>query len=619
MPTARTSPVIHQLRRAALLGDVMSMTDGELLDCFITRRDDAAFEALLRRHGPMVLNLCRRMIGNFQDAEDAFQAAFLVLARKAAVVVPREGVGNWLYGVAYRTARRAKAVSARHHAREKQVKDMPHRAIEPAHGLEDVELVLDEELNRLPAKYRLPVVLCELEGRSRKEVARQLKLPEGTLSSRLATARRMLARRLTRRGVALGTGAMAAALSQSTAGACLSKPLILGTMQAVSAFTMANTLPGLGGLGGAVSAPVVALAEGVLKSMMLTKLKTTATIFLLLACAGIGAGLLAQSRALTKEVPKAKEAQKPTALGDITPLSMRIQKELRQMRGTWSRTETEEIIENGRQLPPREKKVTYVLADDKLIRLGDDGLIDETLTLKLDPTASPKAVDMISLQYGTLWGIYELDGDSLKIAYSTDEDKRPTKFSSSDLEFKRVSRTPAKTSPRFVNAPGCFWMIEPSAPSPLFATLGIVFTHEKDREGATLITLASAGSGIDNPEYRPVLLDAGKTRYLPELDVGGSSGGRHGVVASLNRWRMDPKILPADKVVGLGIEAVTPEAHRIAATLALEQAKKDHIEVLSWPEPARPYAFTLTTLDGRTIRSEDLKGKVVLLDCWASL
>src|SRR6266852_4071710 len=210
MPTAGTGQVICQLRRAALLGDATSMTDGELLDCFITRGDEAAFEALLRRHGPMVLNLCRRMIGNWQDAEDAFQAAFLVLARKAAVVVPRESVGNWLYGVAYRTARRAKAVSARHHAREKQVKDMPHPAIEPAHGLEDVELVLDEELNRLPAKYRLPVVLCELEGRTRREVARQLKLPEGTLSSRLATARKMLAARLSRRGVNLSVAVLSA-------------------------------------------------------------------------------------------------------------------------------------------------------------------------------------------------------------------------------------------------------------------------------------------------------------------------------------------------------------------------------------------------------------------------
>jgi RNA polymerase sigma factor (sigma-70 family) len=613
MASAQMSEVIRDLRRAALLGNAMSMTDGQLLECFITRRDEAAFEALLRRHGPMVLNVCRRTVGNLQDAEDAFQAVFLVLARKAAVVVPREGVGNWLYGVAYRTARRAKAASSRHYAREKQVKDMPHPVFEQAHGSGDMELVLDEELNKLPAKYRLPVVLCELEGRTRKEVARQLKLPEGTLSSRLATGRRMLARRLTRRGIALSAGAMAVELSQGASAACLPKTLIFSTMQAVSALTTASTLAGV------VSAPVAALAEGVLKSMMLTKLKTTAAIFVLLAFAGIGAGLLAQSRGTTKEVQKSKEAQKPTAGADLTPQSMRIQMELRKMRGTWTKTETENIVQNGKPLPPREKKVTYVIVDDKLIRLGDDGLIDETLTLKLDPTASPKAVDLVSLRYGTLWGIYQLDGDSLKIRFSAEEGQRPTEFSSADWEFKRVSRTPAKTGPRFVNAPGCFWMIEPRTPSPLMATLGIVFTYEKNRDGATLITLATSASGINTSEYRPVLLDAGKTRYLPQPEGGGSSGRRDGVVVSLNRWRMDPKILPADKVVWLGIEALTSEAHRIAATLALEQAKKDHIDVLPWPELAQPYTFTLTTTDRRTIRSEDMKGKVVLLDCWTSL
>src|SRR5438552_6948344 len=147
---------------------------------------------------------------------------------------------------------------------------MPHPVIEQPHGSGDLVLVLDEELNKLPTKYCLPVVLCELEGRTRKEVARQLRLPEGTLSSRLATARRMLARRLTRRGVALSAGAIAVALSHSPAPACLSKTLIVGTMQAVSALTAANTLAGV------VSAPVAALVEGVLKSMMLTKLKTTA-------------------------------------------------------------------------------------------------------------------------------------------------------------------------------------------------------------------------------------------------------------------------------------------------------------------------------------------------------
>jgi uncharacterized protein (TIGR03067 family) len=133
-------------------------------------------------------------------------------------------------------------------------------------------------------------------------------------------------------------------------------------------------------------------------------------------------GTKREKRGPTKEVPKSKEAQKPTARADLTPLPMRIEMELGRMRGTWSRTETVEVTENGKPLPPRERKVTYVISDDKLIRLGHDGLIDETLSLKLDPLQSPKAIDMISLQYGTLWGIYhEWDGIS-----STSFTHRPT-------------------------------------------------------------------------------------------------------------------------------------------------------------------------------------------------
>jgi DNA-directed RNA polymerase specialized sigma24 family protein len=124
------------------------------------------------------------MIGNIHDAEDAFQATFLVLARKAASIVPREAVGNWLYGVAYRTARRAKATASRRWAHEKQVKNMPQHTVEPVDCIQDLGPVLDEEVNKLADKYRLPLVLCDLEGRPRKQVARRLKLPEGTLSTR---------------------------------------------------------------------------------------------------------------------------------------------------------------------------------------------------------------------------------------------------------------------------------------------------------------------------------------------------------------------------------------------------------------------------------------------------
>src|SRR5262249_1483282 len=146
-------------------------------------RDEAAFAALVRRHAPMVFGVCRRVVGHLQDAEDAFQATFLLLARKAGSITAREAVAGWLYSVAYPARLEARSASARRRTRERQVAVMPEPATEPEESLRELQRLLDRELHRLPEKYRLPVVLCELEGRSRKEVARQLGIPEGTLSS----------------------------------------------------------------------------------------------------------------------------------------------------------------------------------------------------------------------------------------------------------------------------------------------------------------------------------------------------------------------------------------------------------------------------------------------------
>jgi RNA polymerase sigma factor (sigma-70 family) len=195
MPNSPVSPVIAHLRRAILRSDGGSLTDGQLSQRFIDERDELAFAALVRRHGPMVLGVCRRILGHAHDAEHAFQACFLVLVRKAVSVVPREAVGNWLYGVAYNTALKARATSMKRQAREKQVKTLPEPAARKEELWQDLHALLDQELSRLPAKYRLPIVLCDLEGRTRKEVARQLKVLEGTLSSRLTTGHRLLASR----------------------------------------------------------------------------------------------------------------------------------------------------------------------------------------------------------------------------------------------------------------------------------------------------------------------------------------------------------------------------------------------------------------------------------------
>jgi RNA polymerase sigma factor (sigma-70 family) len=291
------SKVVQHLRKTALGRDGDGRTDGQLLVSFIDRRDEEAFEALVRRHGPMVMGVCRRVLGSAHDAEDAFQATFLVLVRKAASIVPRERVGNWLYGVAYRTALEARAMIARRRKKERQVQNAPHLQALPNHAWRELQLLVDQELSQLPEKYRLPIVLCELEGRSRRNVARQLDLPEGTLSSRLATAKRMLAKRLARRGLGISAVALIVTLSQTAASASVPASLVVATVKAAPLVAAGKTATA-----GVVSAQVAALTGGVLKAMFMSKVKIAAVV--LLALGLVSAGTMALShRALASEAP----------------------------------------------------------------------------------------------------------------------------------------------------------------------------------------------------------------------------------------------------------------------------------------------------------------------------
>jgi RNA polymerase sigma factor (sigma-70 family) len=273
MPNSPASAVIEHVRKVVLREEGAGQTDGQLLHRFIDTRDELAFEALVRRHGPMVLGVCRRLLGHAHDAEDAFQATFLVLALKAATVVPREAVGNWLYGVAYHTALKAQAAALKRRTREKQVTVMPEPQEAQEEFRQELLPLLDRELSRLPEKYRVPVVLCDLEGRSRREVASQLKIPEGTLSSRLTTARHMLARRLRQRGVALASGALTAVLSMNATAASVPSTLVVSTVQAATLFTA-------GGTAAVSSAYAATLAKGVMKSMFLSKFKLVTVLVL---------------------------------------------------------------------------------------------------------------------------------------------------------------------------------------------------------------------------------------------------------------------------------------------------------------------------------------------------
>jgi RNA polymerase sigma factor (sigma-70 family) len=289
MPIGHAERLMPTLRRIVTARESAARSDGELLAAFVAARDADAFAELLRRHGPMVLGVCRRVVGDRATADDAFQATFLVLARRAAAVRPREQVGNWLYGVAYRTALKARTVLARRRARERQVDVMPEPTAPPAApAWGDLQAVIDEELAKLPAKLRVPVVLCDLEGRAQREVARHLNVPAATLATRLATARRALAARLTRRGVTLSGGALAGLLCTHASASAVPPVLVGGLARA------AEAVAGGGPVGALVSANAVHLSEGVLRMMMLVKLKAVAVTALtvLALTTGLGLGLV---------------------------------------------------------------------------------------------------------------------------------------------------------------------------------------------------------------------------------------------------------------------------------------------------------------------------------------
>jgi RNA polymerase sigma-70 factor (ECF subfamily) len=175
--------------------------DGELLERFVLRCDESAFTALVHRHGPMVLGVCRRILNDWQSAEDAFQVTFLVLARKADSLMRPGLLANWLHGVAYRTALKARSRAVRQGVHERQAAAMSPREFRPNRSVAELREVLDEELSRLPEKYRAPLVLCYLEGKTNEEAARLLHWPLGSMSARLARARGLLRGRLTRHGL----------------------------------------------------------------------------------------------------------------------------------------------------------------------------------------------------------------------------------------------------------------------------------------------------------------------------------------------------------------------------------------------------------------------------------
>jgi RNA polymerase sigma factor (sigma-70 family) len=322
MAHLRFAGILEHIRNLAVGSSTARLDDRQLLERFLSGRDQWAFESLMHRHGPMVLSVCRRFLRDMHDAEDAFQATFLVLLRKARSLSKRELLANWLYGVAYRTALRARRDAARRHLHETRRCEKSLVTEDNDRAWREHQETLDEEIHRLPAKYRAPIVLCYFEGLTLKEAAQQLGWPTGTVAGRLARARNLLGARLTRRGVSLTAAGAVLALEENSRAAV---PALLAgsTIQAATILTSKQAA------GGAViSAPVMALTEGVLKVMFFTKLKLAAVVVGVTALsAGTGVVIYGRQVGEAAATPQTKSTPVPAA-GLLPPDAVSMQREV---------------------------------------------------------------------------------------------------------------------------------------------------------------------------------------------------------------------------------------------------------------------------------------------------
>ncbi len=288
------------------LGAVGNLTDGQLLEWFVAGRGageaaEAGFTALVDRHGPMVLRVCRQTLGDTHDAQDAFQATFLILVRKAGSVRKRDSVASWLHGIARRVALRAKSDRSRRRDYERRSAEMSARTESQTPDEPGCWPELHEELARLPEKYREPLVLCYLEGLTTDEASRRLGCPQGTVLSRLSRARERLRDRLTRRGLAAPAGLMAGGLSADVVPAALSHAVVQSALRLAGG--AATTI---------VPASVAGLTQGILRTMILTKLGITAAAVTTVAALAAGAGALAlQGPASRTRAAQASNTSRP--------------------------------------------------------------------------------------------------------------------------------------------------------------------------------------------------------------------------------------------------------------------------------------------------------------------
>ncbi len=298
--------VLEYLRTDCAAQELEPLTDGQLLERFLTARDEAAFATLVYRHGGMVLGVCRRVLSDGHFVEDAFQATFLVLVRRAAAIRRDAPLGPWLYGVAQRVALKARARTAARQSRQRELTDMPNTEPLDERTWQELRPVLDEEVGRLPEKCRAPIVLCYFEGKSYDQAAQELGWPKSSLASRLAKGRELLRQRLVQRGITLSMGALTTALAEKAAGVAVAALLTINTAKAATSVAAGKTVAG-----GVLLAQALALAEEAMKTMIGIKGKLAA--LLLALSLAVGAGLAGYAAWVEQPPPRPEEGRASVA------------------------------------------------------------------------------------------------------------------------------------------------------------------------------------------------------------------------------------------------------------------------------------------------------------------
>jgi RNA polymerase sigma factor (sigma-70 family) len=286
MASGHLGSVIHYLRRIVPDSSVDDLQDQELLGRFLRRQDDAAFTILLRRHGPMIMGICRRLLSHDADVEDVFQATWLALVLKARSIRKRQSLASWLYGVAYRSALKARAAAARRHRLDRVLIDAPVSPAIDELAQAELRTVLDEEVQRLAGRYQKPVVLCYFEGMTYTDAARALGVAAGTVASRLARARELLRKRLARRGFMLSAGLLGTLLAPEGTAAPVPMALAERSMQTAKLVAMGKPLAAV------VPVQITTLVKGVQKTMLVTKIAVVTALVCAFGLAGSGAGVL---------------------------------------------------------------------------------------------------------------------------------------------------------------------------------------------------------------------------------------------------------------------------------------------------------------------------------------